>query len=379
MASLFKNFSWLLFLLPACTGSVTPAPSQLPPSATDLDILGSIKICETKTASQHRWKGLSVTKTAWGTGEELYVERTTPTQTKQWLFFNEDNILVGAVVNYPNGIDLEPYPTLRQTLTQLTPTREFYLDASHLLRGTQPDSAQLYRTGDETTTTQYIVRRGVNDEYGVLLVAAVAIDPYEHLLEGSQKRFLSATPPGKEKNSMKAGNKDQSKNKIFLATQQFARGEVSLFKSCGEQDNSTDIAIDAYSRAVQIGFKNSNRLAEAHHRKGLALRNKGRFVEAQRALEESLKIRPHAPGVLNSLGSVLVQLDKPTQAIASLEKAIVLKPNYARARYNLAQAYETINPQRAREEYETYLVLVEGIPEESTRAALAKDRLQRLK
>ena len=283
-------------------------------------------------------------------------------------------------MNYPNGIDLEPYPTLRQTLTQLRPTREFYLDASRLLRGTQPDSAQLYRTGDETTTTQYIVRRSVNDEYGVLLVAAVAIDPYEHLLEGSQKRFLSATPPpGKETVSMKGGDADQSKHKTFLATQQFARGEVSLFKSCGEQNNSTDIAIDAYSRAVQIGFKDSNRLAEAHHRKGLALRNKGRFVEAQRALEESLKIRPHAPGVLNSLGSVLVQLDKPSEAIVSLEKAIALKPNYARARFNLAEAYETINPPRAREEYETYLALVEGVPEESTRAALAKDRLKRLK
>ena len=88
---------------------------------------------------------------------------------------------------------MNPTRLFEQTLTQLTPTREFYLDASHLLRGTQPDSAQLYRTGDQTTTTQYIVRRGVEDEYGVLLVAAVAIDPYEHLLEGSQKRFLSAT------------------------------------------------------------------------------------------------------------------------------------------------------------------------------------------
>ena len=49
------------------------------------------------------------------------------------------------------------------------------------------------------------------------------------------------------------------------------------------------------------------------------------------------------------------------------------------ARYNLAEAYEAVNPRRSIEEYETYLALVENIPEESTRAALAKDRLEKLK
>ena len=123
----------------------------------------------------------------------------------------------------------------------------------------------------------------------------------------------------------------------------------------------------------------AKRIAEAHHRRGLALREKGKLVEARKAIEESLTIKPYAPRVLNSLGIVLVQLKKPTQAITSLEKAIALQPNYARARFNLAQAYEQTNPRRAIDEYETYLALVEHIPEESTRAALAKDRLEKLK
>ena len=82
---------------------------------------------------------------------------------------------------------------------------------------------------------------------------------------------------------------------------------------------------------------------------------------------------------MNSLGTVLIQLDKPGEAVVPLEKAVILKPNYALARYNLAGAYETVNAQRAIEQYETYLALVGDVPEESTRAALARDRLNKLK
>ena len=151
---------------------------------------------------------------------------------------------------------------------------------------------------------------------------------------------------------------------------------MALFESCGE--DKTDIAIDAYSQVIHLGLNDSARLAEAHHRLGLALRNKGRLPEAQTELEQALSLRPHAPGVLNSLGTVLARLGKSSQAVESFEKAIALKPNYARARYNLAETYETINTRRAIEEYETYLALVEGIPEESTRAALARDRIRKL-
>ena len=373
-----RSISLGLFLFHTACGGIDPSPpSHLPPSASDLDVLGSIKLCETKTTSQLRWKDLPIEKTAWGSGEEFFLKGTSSRDKQQWLFFSDDDILVGAVVKYPEGIDLEPYPVLRQTLSQLPPTREFYLNASSLLSGAQPDSVQLYRTGDEKTTTEYFVRQRVDDEYRDLLVAVIVIDPFENLLEGSQDKFLSSS---NQKTPQSADPQNQpQKDQTFLATQQFARGEVALFKSCKELNNPIDVAIDAYSSAIQIGIEKPNRLAEAHHRLGLSLRNKGKFVEAQQELEKSLKIRPLAPRVLNSLGSVLLQLDKPAQAVNSLERAIVLQPNYARARYNLAQAYEKVNPKRAREEYETYLVLVDGIPEESTRAALAQDRLRQLK
>jgi len=375
----YKLFPLWLFLA-ACASSGPPPPSaNLPPSATDLDILGSIQLCETKATSEQRLRGVSIEKAPWGSGEEFYFQVTNPRNQKQWLFFSDDDILIGAVFRFPDGINLKPYSVLRDTLSQLPPSREFYMNAANLLRGTEPATVRLYRTGDQTTTTQYIVRDKPGDNYADLLVTVVVIDPYEPLLQGTQAKFFPTATPTDSAVSNKPGSQHQMEKDTFLANQQFARGESAHFESCRGQEKQTDIAIDAYRRAIQIGIKDSNRLAEAHHRLGLAMRNKGQLTEAKQEIEQSLKIRPHAPHVLNSLGTVLIQLDNPSEAIIPLEKAIILKPNYALARYNVAGAYETINRQRAIEQYETYLALVEGIPEESTRAALAKDRLNKLK
>jgi hypothetical protein len=54
-------------------------------------------------------------------------------------------------------------------------------------------------------------------------------------------------------------------------------------------------------------------------------------------------------------------------------------PHYAIARYNLAEAYEPTNPRRALSEYETYLALVEGIPDETNRIAQVQQRVKTLK
>jgi hypothetical protein len=57
----------------------------------------------------------------------------------------------------------------------------------------------------------------------------------------------------------------------------------------------------------------------------------------------------------------------------------MLRPNYAIARFNLAEAIELTNPKRAVSEYETYLALVEGIPDEADRIALVEQRIKKLK
>lgn len=150
-----------------------------------------------------------------------------------------------------------------------------------------------------------------------------------------------------------------------------------MFSSCGRRQ--PDVAVGAYRQAVEYGFTGEVRLAESHHRLGLALRETGEVKDAQVHLERALEIRPNVPEVINNLGSVLAQQKKQDQAVKLFEQAIVLRPNYARARFNLAEALEKMDVRRAIEEYETYLALVEGISEEERRISLAEERLKRLK
>jgi len=361
---------WMFLFVTACGGGPPPPPPGLPPSATDLNVLGPLHLCETKATARQQGMVKASRPSPWGSGEEWFGPGSH--SPHQWLYFDEDDVLIGALFGFPHGLALKPYPILRDTLSQLPPSREFFVNASSLLRGTEPETVVLYRTGDKTSTTQYIVRQTA-DEEGEMLVVGMTLDPYESLLDGTQSKFLSPSGAGDHHE----GASRQKVDKKFLVHQQFARGEAALFKSCGQ--SRVDIAIDAYRRAVQLGFDDPTSTAEVHHHLGLALRDKGQLQEAQAELEQALVIRPYDPAILNHMGRVLMQQNHHSEAIANFEKAIAIKPNYMRARFNLASAYESVNPKRAIEEYETYLALAEGIPDEAARAALAQKRLLKIK
>jgi tetratricopeptide (TPR) repeat protein len=105
---------------------------------------------------------------------------------------------------------------------------------------------------------------------------------------------------------------------------------------------------------------------------------KGQLEKARDAIQQSLVIQPNRPEVLNNLGDVYRELGDQEKARKAFEKAVTLRPNYPLARFNLAKAYEIVNPKLAISEYETYLALVEGIPEEADRATRAKQWLKEL-
>ena len=289
---------------------------------------------------------------------------------------NEDQILVGVITVFSHGLSLDNYPKLRHTLSQLPPAREFFLRSSQLLKGQAPDSVTLYRTGEATTTHQYFIRHkpGQNDQ---LVMVVFVLDPYETLLDGSHTKFLSylddTDSTGREQ--LLEDDRLDSKND-FLGLQQFARGEISLFASCG--DKRPDIALDAYQKAIQYGLPDTKHLAEAHHRLGLALRSLGRLPEAKSSLQQALTIQPYSAGILNSYGSVLAQSGELPKAIETYEQSLALQPDYAQARFNLAEAFETLNPKRAIQEYETFLILAEDKPEETTKVELAKHKIKTL-
>jgi tetratricopeptide (TPR) repeat protein len=360
----------VLFLLVLGNGcGEPPRRSDLPPSASDLILLKTAQLCHLKTAFLQAHPGFQ--RHPWGTGEEL--RQGADGASQESYFFDEDGLLVGALFAYPSGLNLKPYPVLRRTLEELPTTLEFYLDTSAMPERANLEPTSLYQTGDEKSTTQYLVLGAEN--VPTMLLASFAIDPYAKLLSPYRKEFLIRIEPPERRD--KAQPKGSDQKEPFLAMQQFARGETAHFGSCGSRDDRR--AVDAYTKAIAQGFSDKVWLAEAHHRLGLALERIGRLDQAKAALQQSLGFRPNSPDVLNSLGVVHAALGERDKAIEAFERAVVLRPNYPMARFNLAKAYEAVNAKRAISEYETYLALVEGIPEEETRAALAMERVKALK
>jgi tetratricopeptide (TPR) repeat protein len=64
--------------------------------------------------------------------------------------------------------------------------------------------------------------------------------------------------------------------------------------------------------------------------------------------------------------------------IQAYEQALALQPAYAQARFNLAKVFEPINPKRAIQEYETFVVLAEDNPDETAKVAIAKAKIKML-
>ena len=365
----------LILLLNACE---TPARNPiLPPSESDLVLLKSTTLCTSKSAFLKTHPASSLKPQHWGNGQELILPADrSPSRSDESYFFDEDGILVGTVFTFPSGLDLDPYPVLRHTLTQLKPVLEFYLNVANLSTRTNMESSALYETGDEKTTTQYLVLG--TREHPVLLQVSVTIDPYVRLFSPYRREFLERLRhPGGQKPGQQLDSQGSEDKEPFLSLQQFARGQTAQLSYCGTQNYDT--AATAYQSAIASGFTNKVWLAEAHHKLGLAWQGKGEHEKAKAEMLRSLTIRPNTPEVLNNLGTVYTKLGDKTNALASFEKAVTLRPNYAIARFNLAEAYEPISPTRALSEYETYLALVEGIPDEAGRIALVQQRVNALK
>jgi tetratricopeptide (TPR) repeat protein len=362
-------------LLSAC--GTDPVPhSPLPPSASDFTLLKSAKLCESRATILGRRPAASFVRDAWGSGEEARLPAAQAESAgDESYFFDENGLLVGALFAFPTGKDLGPYPVLRQTLGQLKPVMEFYLSGSQVTGRPNLDATVLYETGDEKTTTRYLVMGW--GETATLMMASFAIDPYAKLLNPYRKEFLGRLK-SREKTATgsKADGQGSEDKEPFLPQQQFARGETAQLGYCGSRD--PDVAVDAYKKALALGFNSKVMLAEAHHKYGLALDAKGLLEPAKKEILASLAARPNVPEVINNLGDVYKKLGDRENAIKAFEKAVVLRPNYPLARFNLAGMYETVNPKLAISEYETYLALVEGVEEEAPRIAQAKARVKAL-
>ena len=348
--------------------------NPLPPSASDLTLLTTAHPCDQKDSFLRMHPSLGIKRTPWGSGEELQVPVSeSAVGAEESYFFDEDGLMVGAVFMFRNGLSLKPYPVLRRTISQLKPDTEFYLSGASLADHENLNSGTLYLTGDEKSTTQYVISEEGSSQR--LVMVSFSIDPYVSLLS-PYPEFIARLGGGQAKDSSTAIGKKKDTREPFASLQQFARAQTAQLGYCAERDYGK--AADAYRKALTLGFTDKVWTAEAHHRLGLALEGQGRLNEAREEMEQSLAIRPNTPEVLNNLGTVYMKLKQRDKAVKVLEKAVLLRPNYPLARYNLAESYEEINAKRSIGEYETYLALVEGMPEEAERIARVKERIKAL-
>ena len=365
----------MLGLLEAC--QAPPPRPPLPPSESDLDLLRTTKLCDQRELFLQHHRSASFERRPWGAGEEFRLPSAQSTlKSDESYFFDEDGTLVGAVFVFPAGLDLGSDRTLRHTLSKLTPALELYLTVAKLADRAGMETSTLYQTGDEKTTTQYLVLGTLDSP--TLLEASFTVDPYVQLFSPYRKEFLDRLRnSGKNGANQRMDSQGAEDKEPFVSLQQFARGQTAQLSYCGTRNDT--IALDAYQKANASGFSNKVWQAEVHHRLGLAWEAKGEAEKAKAELLQSLSIRPNSPEVLNNLGTVHKTLGEKQSALASFEKAVLLRPNYAIARYNLAEMLEPTDRKRAITEYETYIAIVDGIPEEADRILLAKQRVKALK
>jgi hypothetical protein len=366
----------VLALSAACGEAPVRAPG-LPPNESDLLLLRTTKLCDAEPAFTQLRAAAHPKREAWGSGGEYRIaaERSDSKGDESY-FFDQDGVLVGALFTYPGGLDLKPYPVLRDTLTQLRPSFEFYLNVGNVPSRANLDTSALYKTGEVKTTHQYLVMGRADAP--ILLMASFSLDPYEGLMSPYREEFLVRVT-GTDRLTQSGARPDAKglqDKEPFPLLQQFARGEAAHLGYCDKADD--EIAVDAYRKAIAMGMTNKARMAETHHKLGLALKATGQLDKAKAELEQSLSIRPNVKEVYNNLGTIYKEMGQKDKALAAFKKSVTLSPNYPIARFNLAEAYEQANPKLAIAEYETYLALAEGYPEEEPRIAKAKQRLVEL-
>jgi tetratricopeptide (TPR) repeat protein len=313
-------------------------------------------------------------RTAWGTGEEVVVYGTMAGRESEYhLFFDDRGVLAGYIGILYAGVDLASQQAYATWISKQVAT-EFLLPPAITQRLGGANSGRLYMDqGDRISGRAIVVLQGGRQflyiDSNVLTAYGPLLTPYKPEYLG-QIHLPAATVSGGRFGPYESESRD------YIARQQFAKGEIAHFALCG--DTEMDVAVEAYKRAIAIGLSEPLYQAEAYHRLGLAYRDKGLLKEAAGAMETSLKIRPSIPEVVNHLGKVYAMMGDTTRAIDAFHKAIGLKPNYAMAHFNLAEAIEATQPRRALTAYENYLAYVDPKPAERERIAKAKERVQAL-
>ncbi len=307
----------------------------------------------------------------WGNGEEITIYRPiAERESEHHLFFDDRGLLVGYIGVLYGGLDLATQPSYAAWVAKQTGI-DFLLPTGR--PGSKPGlrSGRFYADQGERVSGRAIVVP--QEDRRILYIDSKALTAYAPLLSPYKPEYLSRINLIAKTAPRAFYGPAESESRDYVARQHFAKGEVAHFALCGER--AVELAVEAYKRAIAIGLGEPLYQAEAHHRLGLAYRDKGLIPEAAAAIETSLKIRPAVPEVINHLGKIYGLMGDQAKAVEAFQTAIGLRPNYASAHFNLAEAIESVEPRRALTAYENYLAYVERSPGEQDRITKAKERI----
>ena len=129
-----------------------------------------------------------------------------------------------------------------------------------------------------------------------------------------------------------------------MAESSYRNGLDSLW--LGNYDNAIGFFETAANR--------NPRRADAWVQVGYCKVKQGKSVEAIRAYQHALELKPNSEEIHNKLGDAYYYAGRMNEAIASYNRAASLRPDSAEAHYNLAVAYfETGNERLASAEAKT--------------------------
>jgi tetratricopeptide (TPR) repeat protein len=150
---------------------------------------------------------------------------------------------------------------------------------------------------------------------------------------------------------------------------------LHLLGVVAHQVGKNALAIDLISKAVEL----NDGICIFHSNLGNALKDQGRFIEAEVSYRRALALDPKLAQSHNNLGHALQSLGKLAEAELSFRRALALEPEFAQAHYNLGVALQTLGkPVAAEASYRQALALTPDYAEAYYNSGIALHALGKL-
>jgi tetratricopeptide (TPR) repeat protein len=122
--------------------------------------------------------------------------------------------------------------------------------------------------------------------------------------------------------------------------------------------NQNDLAVQSFTKAIDLDRTRPHPSAWPYLNLAVTLRLLNRPADAEANLQEAILLDPKFAQAHFQMGAVLEEMGQPKAAIGELREAALLEPGYAEPHFVLARIYRKLGQEAAaRKEVQTYLSL----------------------